>query len=257
MDPFSRRFTWNVIRQYRENRVIVLTTHFMDEADLLGDRIAIMAEGQLRCCGSSLFLKRLYGGRLYNSSLSFTNELLKLICCFRYKIIVGYHLTIIKNGRRDDFNSRFVEGGVAKGESKIDAEKSTAVSRLDDELERVVKNAVASSTLISNAGEEMSFQLPIGESKHFVGMFKELDSLVTSNLIDSYGISVTTLDEVFQMVARGEERLHSSQADFSGEEGARKIDRFPVSANEITFKRHVQALFVKRAKNFRRDKKAW
>ena len=30
---------------------------FRDEADFLGDRIAIMAEGQLRCCGSSLFLK--------------------------------------------------------------------------------------------------------------------------------------------------------------------------------------------------------
>ncbi|GMF39714.1 unnamed protein product [Phytophthora lilii] len=40
---------------------MVLTTHFMDEADILGDRIAIMAEGQLRCCGSSLFLKNRYG----------------------------------------------------------------------------------------------------------------------------------------------------------------------------------------------------
>ena len=30
---------------------------YRDEADLLGDRIAIMAEGQLRCSGSSLFLK--------------------------------------------------------------------------------------------------------------------------------------------------------------------------------------------------------
>ena len=30
----------------------------MDEADILGDRIAIMAEGQLRCVGSSLFLKK-------------------------------------------------------------------------------------------------------------------------------------------------------------------------------------------------------
>ena len=30
MDPFSRRFTWNVIRQYRQNRCIVLTTHLMD-----------------------------------------------------------------------------------------------------------------------------------------------------------------------------------------------------------------------------------
>jgi ATP-binding cassette subfamily A (ABC1) protein 3 len=33
----------------------------MDEADILGDRIAIMAEGELQCCGSSLFLKKKYG----------------------------------------------------------------------------------------------------------------------------------------------------------------------------------------------------
>jgi ATP-binding cassette, subfamily A (ABC1), member 3 len=32
MDPYSRRFTWNVIRSHREGRVVVLTTHFMDEA---------------------------------------------------------------------------------------------------------------------------------------------------------------------------------------------------------------------------------
>lgn len=29
MDPYSRRFTWNVIRQHREGRIVVLTTHFM------------------------------------------------------------------------------------------------------------------------------------------------------------------------------------------------------------------------------------
>jgi len=57
----SRRFTWDLIRKNREGRVIVLTTHFMDEADLLGDRVAIMADGALRCCGSSLFVKNYYG----------------------------------------------------------------------------------------------------------------------------------------------------------------------------------------------------
>ena len=35
MDPFSRRFTWNVIRQYRQDRCIILTTHFMDEGRFL------------------------------------------------------------------------------------------------------------------------------------------------------------------------------------------------------------------------------
>ena len=38
MDPFSRRFTWNVIRQYRQNRCIVLTTHFMDGTYLTAQR---------------------------------------------------------------------------------------------------------------------------------------------------------------------------------------------------------------------------
>lgn len=42
-------------------RTILLSTHFMDEADLLGDRIAIMAAGRLKCCASSFFLKKKFG----------------------------------------------------------------------------------------------------------------------------------------------------------------------------------------------------
>ncbi|XP_054848460.1 phospholipid-transporting ATPase ABCA3 isoform X2 [Eublepharis macularius] len=61
MDPVSRRATWELLQQQRSTRTILLTTHFMDEADLLGDRIAILAKGELQCCGSSLFLKRKYG----------------------------------------------------------------------------------------------------------------------------------------------------------------------------------------------------
>lgn len=42
-------------------RSIILTTHFMDEADFLGDRVAIMASGRLQCVGSPYFLKQHYG----------------------------------------------------------------------------------------------------------------------------------------------------------------------------------------------------
>ncbi|RLN60218.1 hypothetical protein BBJ28_00003724 [Nothophytophthora sp. Chile5] len=61
MDPYSRRSTWELIQRNRTGRVVILTTHFMDEADILGDRIAIMAEGRLQCVGSSLFLKKRFG----------------------------------------------------------------------------------------------------------------------------------------------------------------------------------------------------
>ena len=61
VDPYSRRSIWEILLKYKEGRTIILTTHFMDEADLLGDRIAIISQGQLKCCGSSLFLKRKFG----------------------------------------------------------------------------------------------------------------------------------------------------------------------------------------------------
>jgi len=45
----------------RGERTILITTHFMEEADVLGDRIAIMDHGQVQCYGTTLFLKKLYG----------------------------------------------------------------------------------------------------------------------------------------------------------------------------------------------------
>ncbi len=60
VDPYSRRSMWNVLQSARAGRVIVLTTHFMDEAEILGDRIAIMAAGRAKCSGTPLFLKEAY-----------------------------------------------------------------------------------------------------------------------------------------------------------------------------------------------------
>lgn len=61
MDPISRRYVWDIIQEAKVGRAIVLTTHSMEEADILGDRIAIMALGRLRCLGSSIRLKQRFG----------------------------------------------------------------------------------------------------------------------------------------------------------------------------------------------------
>ena len=60
-DPQSRRSIWNVLQSMKEDRVILLATHFMDEADILADRKAIISKGKLKCVGSSLFLKNRFG----------------------------------------------------------------------------------------------------------------------------------------------------------------------------------------------------
>jgi len=61
MDPTSRRYLWDILKQGKNERVVVLTTHFMDEADYLGDRIGIIGDGRLICCGSPMFLKNKFG----------------------------------------------------------------------------------------------------------------------------------------------------------------------------------------------------
>ncbi|XP_017869309.1 PREDICTED: ATP-binding cassette sub-family A member 3 [Drosophila arizonae] len=61
MDPAARRQLWDLLISERPGRTILLTTHFMDEADVLGDRIAIMCGGELKCNGTSFFLKKKFG----------------------------------------------------------------------------------------------------------------------------------------------------------------------------------------------------
>jgi ATP-binding cassette subfamily A (ABC1) protein 3 len=61
MDTFARRQLWEFLKTRREGRVIMITTHFMDEADALADRVAVMAHGQLQAMGSPAFLKKRFG----------------------------------------------------------------------------------------------------------------------------------------------------------------------------------------------------
>ncbi|KAG3283619.1 ABCA4-like, partial [Ictidomys tridecemlineatus] len=65
VDPYSRRSIWDLLLKYRSGRTIIMSTHHMDEADLLGDRIAIISQGRLYCSGTPLFLKNCFGKGFY------------------------------------------------------------------------------------------------------------------------------------------------------------------------------------------------
>ncbi|XP_051151534.1 ABC transporter A family member 1 isoform X2 [Andrographis paniculata] len=163
MDPYSMRLTWQLIKRIKKGRIILLTTHSMDEADALGDRIAIMANGYLKCCGSSFFLKQQYG--------------------------VGYTLTLVKS-------------------------TPSATAAAD-----IVYRYIPSATCVSEVGNEISFKLPLASSSSFETMFREIEQCMRRSKsssgtvecaentflgIESYGISVTTLEEVFLRVAGGD-----------------------------------------------------
>ncbi|KDR85825.1 hypothetical protein GALMADRAFT_274642 [Galerina marginata CBS 339.88] len=59
VDPLSRRALWKILTAFRDDRSIVFTTHFLDEADLLADHIAILAApGKVVASGTPVALKR-------------------------------------------------------------------------------------------------------------------------------------------------------------------------------------------------------
>ncbi|KAH8974880.1 hypothetical protein BDL97_01G124900 [Sphagnum fallax] len=62
LDPASRYNLWNVVKQSKEGRAIILTTHSMEEAEALCDRLGIFVNGQLQCIGNAKELTARYGG---------------------------------------------------------------------------------------------------------------------------------------------------------------------------------------------------
>ncbi|KAF9279124.1 hypothetical protein BGZ68_008118 [Mortierella alpina] len=61
LDISVRRLIWDIVLHAKQGRTIVLTTHSMEEAEVLCARIGIMAKGTLRCIGNQIRLKDLYG----------------------------------------------------------------------------------------------------------------------------------------------------------------------------------------------------
>lgn len=83
MDAYSRRSIWKILEKIRlEERTIILTTHHLDEAEILADRIGIMSRGELLAVGTSDFIKKKFGEG-YNLKLTYEegghDTLVKLI----------------------------------------------------------------------------------------------------------------------------------------------------------------------------------
>ncbi|XP_049855750.1 phospholipid-transporting ATPase ABCA3 isoform X1 [Schistocerca gregaria] len=150
MDPTARRSLWDVLKEEKKHRTILMTTHHMDEADIIGDRVAIMAGGHLCCCGSPFFLKKRYGA--------------------------GYHLIIVK------------------GEKCNVSEITNLLRKYIDDIE-----------VAQNIGSELSYILTEEKSSVFESMLKELEDNGKSLDILSFGVSLTTMEEVFMRVGKDQE----------------------------------------------------
>ncbi|TMW68214.1 hypothetical protein Poli38472_007886 [Pythium oligandrum] len=184
MDPYSRRSTWEILLNNRQNRVM---------------------EGQLRCCGSSLFLKNRYGA--------------------------GYNFTLVKREKCDE-----------------------------KQLIGFITTRVPRAKVLSNVGAEIAFQLPLDCSSEFPLLFEALDDQLETLGVLSYGISVTTMEEVFIKVAEAddEDNQHTLKKDAGSPDAVSTGPSSPSIANltgMTMFFVHLHALLFKRFRVAKRDRR--
>ncbi|XP_034830996.1 phospholipid-transporting ATPase ABCA3 isoform X1 [Maniola hyperantus] len=215
LDPAARRSLWDLLQKEKKGRTMILTTHFMDEADVLGDRIAIMSGGRLQCVGTPYFLKKHYG--------------------------IGYKLTIVK---MDHCNVR--------------------------EVTRFFKNYVPDVKENTNIGSELTYILPNEHVSKFPDMLKKFEDEKDNLKISSYGLSITSLEEVFMKAGAEDNEVSSAKQNnykylyndcaivpINGHRNS-IIDSEPIQKVRgfKLLRNHIKAMFLKLAYNTMRNKLA-
>ncbi|XP_064444861.1 retinal-specific phospholipid-transporting ATPase ABCA4 [Mirounga angustirostris] len=185
VDPYSRRSIWDLLLKYRSGRTIIMSTHHMDEADLLGDRIAIISQGRLYCSGTPLFLKSCFG--------------------------TGFYLTLVRKMKNIQNQRAGCEATCScasegfSGRCPAHIDEMTPEQVLDgdvNELMDMVQHHVPEAKLVECIGQELIFLLPNKNLKQraYTSLFIELEGTLADLGLSSFGISDTPLEEIFLKV---------------------------------------------------------
>lgn len=200
MDPRSRRACWDVLRRKRAGRVILMTTHFMDEAEFLSDRVVVVKEGALQCSGSPLFLKQRFG--------------------------LGYNLTFLKN---------WPHGNECGSESARDPEAlvPSALSQQTDSnglILELMQRHVPAASVVRSSEREVVIRVPKGSESVLPHVFEYIEVEKDRLGIGAWGVESSSLEEIFILLwehSSDEVSPHTIPQIFLAEE-----PRISLSSNE-------------------------
>lgn len=165
MDPVSRRQVWDLIQRLKKKRVVIMTTHAMEEAELLSDKLAVLNHGEVRCVGTPLQLKNLLG----------KGYRVNLICNKK-------HVNLVKNLFKTVVpSSEFYESSGDSGSLLYNIPLDKV-----KELGSVFK--LIDSKKKTSPDDEEEQTVSIHERKALINLKK---------LVKDVGVSQTTLEEVF------------------------------------------------------------
>ncbi|XP_064371423.1 glucosylceramide transporter ABCA12 isoform X2 [Dromaius novaehollandiae] len=227
VDPCSRRSIWEIISKNKKGRTIILSTHHLDEAEVLSDRIAFLEHGGLKCCGSPFYLKETFGD--------------------------GYHLTLTKK------------------KNMIEECDTAAVTSL-------IQSHLPEAYLKEDIGGELVYVLPPFKSTvsgAYQALLRALDTGLNDLHLGCYGISNTTVEEVFlnltkelgkhqQEDAELSRQLPASSGQTGSDEMSVSTDTFTERDDQLLIRskslkglplllKKTSAMFIKRFHHTRRD----
>ncbi|XP_019750907.1 uncharacterized protein abca12 [Hippocampus comes] len=232
VDPCSRRSIWDIVIQNKKRHTIIMSTHHLDEAEMLSDRIAFLERGGLKCCGSPFYLKD--------------------------KLGQGYKLTLTK---------------------KVQIHEA---ERFDDaEMKAFIQAHVPEARLKEAQGGDLIYSLPpftSSSASSYSSLLTALDANLDDLQLGGYGISDTTLEEVFLQLSQDKkESVHEEDRPFSVSETVSddgSIKSFPADPSDVIFSsdkinltrssrargmalawQQIKAILIKRFHHSRRDYK--
>ncbi|KAM9123066.1 glucosylceramide transporter ABCA12 [Pangshura tecta] len=231
VDPCSRRSIWEIISKNKKGRTIILSTHHLDEAEVLSDRIAFLEHGGLKCCGSPFYLKETFGD--------------------------GYHLTLTK--------------------------KKTLTEEYDTSaVTSLIQSHLPEAYLKEDVGGELVYVLPPFNSRvsgAYQSLLRALDTGLSGLHIGCYGISDTTVEEVFLNLTKDLEKdkqhdpglsqevpapsglMDSKEMSLSTDSFTERDDQALVRSKRVTglplLLKKTTAVFIKRFHHTRRNLKGF
>ena len=179
VDPVARRSIWDLIVGQKQSRTVLLTTHHMDEADILSDQVAVIHRGKLLCHGSPLLLRSKYG--------------------------CGYQLTVSRQSIiTEEKETNDSDSGRASNEPS-DSEQSDS-----ERLLAFTKCLIPNAALIDDYNNSdvilaLPHYGPDGYPHDYATFFRCLDANINALGFRSYGLTSTTLEEVFLTLCSLEE----------------------------------------------------
>lgn len=202
--------------KYRQDRTIVISTHHMDEADILGDRIAIIANGKLIAHGTSQFLKNKYGhGYQLVLSKNFDDESIETQPVDMTEVNLTVDSAITESNKISSSSSTpsLVPSSTSSPDSGIQSTQSTLpiiretefnLTTREQRIDDFIKSQLPGARLHSMKGAEMVYRISNKpeDTRTYDQFFTKLESNLDLLGLKSIGLSDSTLEEIFLELAK-------------------------------------------------------